>query len=200
MNATRIVPRWEWRCFAPSLAAVAQSAGMPADARSRESDEIYLLDMRGTQNTKIRDGILDIKLLRQTDSDGLELWEPVFKATFPVSLSDITTASAVWERPSKALFRASYTIQQFIAEVIPLYSDLHIVRVHKSRRGFVFAGCIAELARLTVDSRTIESFSLEHEDPKIVVAALRKLGLDGRGNTNYSLGLKRVLGLEPRIA
>ncbi len=200
MAENQIVPRWEWRSLASSFAAVAQSAAMPADLKPRESDEIYLLDLRGTQNAKIRDGILDIKLLRRTDADGLELWEPIFKASFPLSASDIAAASAVWQRQARALPRASYTIQQFIDEVVPLESDLHVVRVHKSRRGFTFAGCIAEWARLTVESQTLESFSIEHEDPKTVVAALRKLGLDAHGNTNYPRGLKRALGLERRIS
>ena len=45
------------------------------------------------------------------------------------------------------------------------------------------------------NSRTLESFSLEHEDPTRILAALCMLGLDGHANTNYSLGLSRALGL-----
>jgi hypothetical protein len=196
MNSNKIVPRWEWRCFAPSLATIAQAVAIPSDAASRESDEIYLLDPRGMENVKIRDGVLDIKRLRQIDADGLELWEPVFKAPFPLSRSDLAAASGVWPLPLEALPREAYTIEQFIEEVVSLRADLHVVRVHKSRRTFMFAGCIAELVRLTVESRTLESFSLEHEDPRRILAALLALGLGGHTNTNYSLGLRRALGLE----
>ena len=199
-SATVIVPRWEWRCFAASLATIAQAAAIPSSAAPRESDEIYLLDPRGTQNAKIRDEVLDIKQLRQTDVDGLELWEPVFKARFPLSRSDLASASAIWALPLEGLARETYTIQQFIAEVITLRSDIKVARVHKSRRGFIFGGCIAELAQLAVESTTLESFSLEHEDPKRILAALRELGLDGHANTNYPLGLKRALGLAGRSA
>jgi hypothetical protein len=195
-SATAIVPRWEWRCFAPSLAAIAQAAAMPSGAAPRESDEIYLLDQRGMQNAKIRDDVLDIKQLHQTDADGLELWEPVFKARFPLSRSDLASASAIWALPLEDMARETYTIRQFLDEVISVRSDLRVARVHKSRCSFVFGGCIAELVRLTVESRTLESFSLEHEDPRRILAALRKLGLDGHANTNYPLGLKRALGLE----
>jgi hypothetical protein len=196
MSAIKIVPRWEWRCFAPSLATIAQAVAIPSDAASQESDEIYLLGPRGTENAKIRDGALDIKRLRQIDADGLELWEPVFKARFPLSRSDLAAASAVWPLPLETQPRETYMIEQFFEEVISLRADSHIVRVHKSRRAFTFAGCIAELVRLVVESRTLESFSLEHEDPTRVLAALRTLGLDSHANTNYSLGLKRALGLE----
>jgi hypothetical protein len=196
MNSNKIVPRWEWRCFAPSLATIMQAVAIPRDAAKRESDEIYLLDPRGTENVKIRDGVLDIKRLRQIDADGLELWEPVFKTPFPLARGDLAAASAVWPLPLETLPRETYTIEQFIEDVILLRAGLHVVRVHKSRRAFMFAGCIAELVRLAVESRTLESFSLEHEDPTRILAALLTLGLDGHANTNYSLGLSRALGLQ----
>ena len=195
MSANKIALRWEWRCFAPSLATIAQAVAIPRDAASRESDEIYVLDPRGTANAKIRDGFLGIKRLRQIDADGLQLWEPVFKAHFPLGRSDLAAASAVWPLPLETLPRETYTIDQFIEEVISLRAALHVARVHKSRRAFTFAGCIAELVRLTVESRTLESFSLEHEDPKRILAALLKLGFDSHANANYSLGLRRALGL-----
>lgn len=173
---------------------------MPTGATPRESDEIYLLDPRGTQNAKIRDEVLDIKQLHQTDADGLELWEPVFKARFPLSRSDLASASAFWALPLENMARETYTIQQFIDEVIALRADLLVVRIYKSRRGFIFGGCIAEVAKLAVESRALESFSLEHEDPKRILAALRELRLDGHANTNYPLGLKRALGLAGQVA
>ena len=177
-----------------------RAGGGDADrAAPRESDEIYLLDP-GESERQIRDEVLDIKQLHQTDADGLELWEPVFKARFPLSRSDLASASAIWALPLETMAREAYTIQQFLDEVISLRSDLRVARVHKSRRSFTFGGCIAELVRLTVESRTLESFSLEHEDPKRILAALRKLGLDGHANTNYPLGLKRALGLERQMA
>jgi hypothetical protein len=196
MSANKIIPRWEWRCFAPSLATIAQAVAIPSDATSQESDEIYVLDPRGTESPKIRGGVLDIKRLRQIDANGLELWEPVFKACFPLSRSDLAAASVVWGLPLETLPRESYAVEQFIDDVISLRADLHVLRVHKSRRAFTFDGCIAELVRLAVEFRMLETFSLEHEDPTRILAALRTLGLNGHANTNYSLGLRRALGLE----
>jgi len=78
------------------------------------------------------------------------------------------------------------------AAITPCYCS----QPRRSRRAFTFAGCIAELVRLAVESHTLESFSLEHGDPKRILAALLTLGLDGHANTNYSLGLRRALGLK----
>lgn len=169
---------------------------IPSDAVSRESDEIYVLDPSGTENAKIREGDLDIKRLRQIDVDALELWVPVFKARFPLSRSDLAAASAVWPATARNLAsrnlhdRAIHRKGDFAA------GEPSLVRVNKSRRTFEFAGCITELVRLVVKSRTLESFSLEHEDPKRILAALLTLGFDSHANTNYSLGLRRTLGLE----
>ncbi|MGP8119736.1 MAG: hypothetical protein ACLP8B_04340 [Xanthobacteraceae bacterium] len=196
MRTDKIVPRWEWRCFAPSLATLAEAAAIPRDAAPRDSDEIYLLDPTASDNAKIRGGVLDIKRLRQVDADGLELWEPVFKAGFPLSRSDLAAAFAAWPLSPLALRRETYTIAQFIEQLASLRADLRVVPVHKSRRAFTFAGCSAELVRLAADSRTLESFALEHEDPARVGAALRALGLDAHANTSYSLGLGRALGIE----
>lgn len=195
ISASKTALRWEWRCFAPSLATIAEAVAIPSDAASRESDEIYVLDPRGTENVKIRGGILDIKRIRQIDADGFELWEPVFKARFPLSRRDLAAASAIWPLPLEAMDGETCTVEQFIEAVVSRRTDLHVVRVHKSRRVFTYAGCVAELVRVAVESRTLESFSLEHEDPKRIRAALRALGLDSHANTNYSLGLRRALGL-----
>lgn len=34
---------------------------------------------------KVRDELMDVKVLRETDADGLEQWTPVMKARFPLS-------------------------------------------------------------------------------------------------------------------
>jgi exopolyphosphatase/guanosine-5'-triphosphate,3'-diphosphate pyrophosphatase len=198
MSTTPIVPRWEWRCFAPSLAHLAQAASLPADAAPRDSDETYILDLSGrlSDSVKIRDGVLDVKRLLQTDASGLELWEPVLKARFPLDRKDVAAVFGPCMPPSAALTRDAYTLEQLVAA----QPALRVVAVHKSRRGFGFAGCLAELAQITAGSASLESFSLEHEDPRRVLAALRMLGLDAHANTNYILGLKRALGLADAAA
>jgi hypothetical protein len=195
----QIIPRWEWRTFSASLAARERAIGPLADVAPRNSSEIYILSLHGPQNAKLRDGLIDIKRLQQVDDDGLELWEPVFKAKFPLGRSDIAVAFSEWHLPLPALSRDSYTIEEFFNSLIAAQPALRVARVDKSRRGFVFQGCIAEFVRLSVESRSLQSFSLEHEDRSLILAALEQLGLDSHANTSYPLGLKRALGLD-RVA
>ena len=195
----QIIPRWEWRTFSASLAALERAIGPMADVAPRNSSEIYILSLHGPQNAKLRGGLIDIKRLQQVDDDGLELWEPVFKAKFPLGRCDIAVAFSELHLPLPALSRDSYTIEEFFNSLIAAQPALRVARVDKSRRGFDFQGCIAEFVRLSVESRSLQSFSLEHQDRSLILAALEKLGLDSHANTSYPLGLKRALGLD-RVA
>ena len=47
--------------------------------------------------------------------------------------------------PLPALSRDSYTIEEFFNSLIAAQPALRVARVDKSRRGFVFQGCIASL-------------------------------------------------------
>ncbi len=67
---TTIVPRWEWRAFGRSFGA-AEDALVPINPeRTEEGDEIYLVSEAG-ENVKVRDDLMDVKVLRETNDDGL---------------------------------------------------------------------------------------------------------------------------------
>jgi hypothetical protein len=128
------------------------------------------------------------------------LWEPVLKARFPLGLKEVATIFGPWWPPPTASIRDSYSFEQLVEDVVTPRPALRLVAVRKSRRGFTFAGCLAEFTKVSAGSVSVQSFSLEHEDPRRVLAALRTLGLKARANTNYILGLKRALGLEHPVA
>lgn len=196
---TAIIPRWEWRCFAPALTALAQRVAVPADATPHDSDETYILDLTGRigENVKIREDVLEVKSLLRTDFGGLEQWMPVLKASFPLGRRDVALVFGPWLTPPAAPARETYTLGQLLEEIVVAIPALRTVAVHKSRRGFTFAGCLAELVQITAGPVSVESFALEHEEPQRLLAALDTLGLAPGANTNYSRGLKRALGLEP---
>ena len=75
-----IVPRWEWRTFARAVPRADAAFDAMTPASVEESDELYLL-APGGDNVKVRDGLMDIKVLRETDAAGLQRWEPILKAT-----------------------------------------------------------------------------------------------------------------------
>lgn len=200
ISTCKIVPRWEWRCFAPSLASLERALHIADDASPRESNETYILALTGfvVDNVKVRGDVLEVKRLRQTDVNGLEQWEPVLKARFPIGREDVDAALAGLTPSPAASLRDSYTVVQFLDEIIAPCPDFRAVTVHKSRSHLTMDECSAELVRLSAGSVALQSFALEHEDPGHVLRALRSLGLDSHANTNYPRGLKLALGFEGR--
>ncbi len=193
--AAKIVPRWEWRTFAQSLASLEARATGVAGVAPRQSDEIYLLNLRGPHNAKIRGGAFDIKQLQQVSAEGLELWSPAFKGNFPLTAAQLRDAFSAWALPPPDFARDGYTLEQFLGEVALPALGLRVARVAKVRRGFVFGGCTAEFAGVVVDGVACETFCLEHENPALILAALTQLRLTPQANVNYPEGLKRALGI-----
>ena len=74
--------RHGWRTFARSVRADAVFDALVATPVD-ESDEVYLL-APGGDNVKVRHGLVDVKVLRETDATGLQRWEPILKAPFPL--------------------------------------------------------------------------------------------------------------------
>ena len=191
-----IIARWEWRSFGPRFrVAEAGLAGRLA-ADAQESDELYLLSGAG-DNVKIRDGLLDVKTLKQVDAAGLEQWFPIMKAPFPLAAADVAKAYAALrvDRPSPV--RSHSTLDEFIGEVATPGSPIRAVRVHKHRRRFTLGYCMGELSDIEADGRTTRTIAVEGEDPAAVAAAVRALGLGGYLNTSYPRGLSALIDDEP---
>jgi exopolyphosphatase/guanosine-5'-triphosphate,3'-diphosphate pyrophosphatase len=67
-----VIPRWEWRVFDEDLGAAEDAFAMLTPGPVVESDELYLLSAAAA-TVKVRDGLLDMKLLRKVDADGLDV-------------------------------------------------------------------------------------------------------------------------------
>ena len=157
-----------------------------------DSDERYLLSAGGT-TVKIRDGLMDVKALLAVDADGLQQWRPVLKVAFPI---DGEAVRAVWEAlrlPAPALARETYTAEQLEAELTGPGTGVRAVAVHKHRVRYVIDGCTSELTDVIADGRTTRTIAVETEDPALVTAAVRTLGLADYRNTAYPPGLAALL-------
>lgn len=71
MGDAVIVPRWEWRTFGTRFGAAETYLAALSPTGVQESDETYLLSSEG-DTVKVRDGLMDIKVLREVDGFGLE--------------------------------------------------------------------------------------------------------------------------------
>ncbi len=195
-TSAMVIPRWEWRTFAPSLDALRRRLNGIAFQPPRETRETYFVCLKSSHNAKVRDGLLDLKWRKQVDADGLELWDPILKSGFPIEAGIVPRLFEAWGLQLPALPRASYTPSEFLAEVVEPNPALRAVRTVKRREGFTLDGTTCEFARIVADGIPFESFCVEHEDPCLVLNVIRSLGLDSHQNINYPQELKRALALQ----
>lgn len=197
MNETS--PRYELRAFAHDFGLVEEAIRRYGrEARYRESLEIYLMSAGNDENnTKVRGGLLDIKVLVSRDR-GLEQWSPRMKREFPLArqaiLDEVFPAFGV---EVSELKREAYSLQEFLAEVVHPHRDLVAVSVFKQRFGFDIDGCIAELANLYINGASMRTACLESTDADLVLRTGSRIHLDGYENVNYLLAIKRVVGMAP---
>src|SRR5262249_46457140 len=126
-----IVPRWEWRTFGTAFGIAESRFAELKPGAVQESDELYFLGGTGA-NAKVRDDLMDIKVLREVDADGLERWEPVMKKAFPLPATDAAKVFTLLGLPAPRLARNAYTMNQFIGELF-VPSGVRPVKVHKRR-------------------------------------------------------------------
>ena len=194
-------PRFEFRTFGQDFdaahARMARLSGfVPEKVWERESDEIYIMSKTNdVNNTKLRDGKMDIKTYVQT-VDGLEQWNPLMKGEFPIAkevlLNDVFPAFQV-DMP--ALNKDTYTVEEFMA-MIDAHADLQGVRVHKHRFGYMVNDTICEFGYVLINGAkvcTINSESTELEDIKKTMKDVGN-GMETAENLNYLQAIKRIIG------
>ena len=174
------------------------SVPVPEKVWRRTSDEIYIISRANDiNNTKIRDGKMDIKTYVQT-VDGLEQWNPLMKGEFPISrevLEQEVFPAFMVEMP--ALDKDTYTFEEFLA-MVEANKDLAAVRVHKERFGYMVNDTICEVGNVLINGAkvvTINSESTEIEDIKKTIADCK---LEGVENINYLQAIKRVIGMSKK--
>lgn len=195
----KIIPRYEFRAFAQNFGMVeTKMRQLSPCAMIRESAEIYIVSAANNENnSKIRDVKMDIKELVEK-KQGLERWNPRMKGEFPMDTdiiaSQVFPAFAV---KTPEFTRESYTLDQYLSELIAPHPELSAVQVFKRRFAFTINGCITEIAQLLINGAAIQTVAVELEDVDAILKAKEILGLNEYENVNYLLAIKRVIGMEP---
>jgi hypothetical protein len=193
-------PRFEFRSFGQNFDNAWKrmarfSAPVPEKVWERFSDEVYIISRTNDiNNTKIRDGKMDIKTFVQT-VDGLEQWNPLMKGEFPIAKEVLANeVFPAFQVETPKLDKATYTYDEFMA-MIKANKDLAAVKVHKQRFGFMVNNTICEVGYVLINGArvvTINSESTEVEDIKKTIADCQ---LEGVENINYLQAIKRVIGM-----
>jgi exopolyphosphatase/guanosine-5'-triphosphate,3'-diphosphate pyrophosphatase len=191
-----IKPRWEWRSFGRRFGGAEGRLEQLEPGDVQESDEVYLLSGAG-DNVKVRDALMDVKVLREVNSNGLEQWTPVMKAGFPLKAAEAASVFASLHLPAPSMSRASYTLDEFIDEFAKPGGAIRMVKVHKRRTRYTVCGCSAELSEVVANGKPTRTIAVESTDAEGVIRAVRELGLGGYTNTNYPRALAALIDDEP---
>jgi hypothetical protein len=192
-------PRFEFRSFGQNFDAAAKrmarlSMPIPEKVWERYSDEIYILSRTNDiNNTKIRDGKMDIKTYIQT-VDGLEQWNPLMKGEFPIAAKVLTEEvfpAFMVEMP--ALTKDVITYEKFIA-MIEAHPDLAAVKVHKQRFGYMVNNTLCEYGEVLINGAKVVTINSESTEVEDILKTIKDCGLEGVENINYLQAIKRVIG------
>ena len=192
----KITPRWEWRSFGRGFGGAEAKLAALTPEGVQKSDEVYLLSGAG-DNVKIRADLMDIKVLREVNADGLEQWTPVMKAGFPLPAAEVAKVFESLKLPVPALSRASYSLDEFIEAFAQPGSAIRRVNVHKRRVRYTIGGCTGELSEVLANGKSTRTIAVESPDAEAVIRAVRELGLGGYTNTSYPRGLAALIDDEP---
>ena len=193
-----IMTRWEWRTFGTRLKSAEAWLAAQQSTGVQESDEIYFLSEAGGI-VKLRNDLMDIKLLREVDVYGLERWEPVMKAGFPLSVADVTQVFEALRLALPAFSRPTWSVEDFIRDFAGAGGPLRAVSVHKRRVRYSLAGCMVELSDVVADGKPTRTLAIESENQNAVVALVSAMGLGGWTNMNYRRGLGALIHAEPEL-
>lgn len=194
-DLSKIIPRWEWRTFGESFGEAEEKIKANEIKTEKRSAEVYILSTESMQNTKVRDGLMDIKVLQNINEDGLEQWKPVFKEAFPLNKEQIIEVFKFFQVGVSELKKDVYSFDEFLEELINPCEKLKAINVTKIRHIYNINNCIVELAEVTGDGKPIRTVAVEQEDPKKVIETVEQLGLKDFENVNYIKALKRLVDM-----
>jgi exopolyphosphatase/guanosine-5'-triphosphate,3'-diphosphate pyrophosphatase len=187
-----VVSRWEWRTFAESFGKLERRFRDLPPGPLQESDELYLLSPSCDANVKVRDDLMDIKVLEHVDAHGLEQWRPVMKAAFPLPAAEVAKVCAELH-VAPLPHQPAYSLASLRAGLIHPSRGVRAIEVRKKRQRYTVGGCLAELTELAADGRATRTVAIESEDAARVWIAVRELGLEQFENLSYPRGLRRLL-------
>ena len=191
----KIIPRWEWRTFGEEFGVAEENIKAHECTRALESSEVYILSKKSGENIKVRDTLMDIKVLRNAEND-LEQWFPIMKATFPIGAeeaAEVFKAAGVEVEVKKD---DTWEYDAFISKMVDTNPDLKAVGVFKKRFGYLIEGATVEIADLTIDGNAIRTTAVEDANPELVTRLVAELGLSGYENISYIKAMRRMVGFE----
>ena len=184
-------PVWEWRTFGGGCEeAERRLRAYPLATEPRRATHI-VCDM-SSADVRVADGELTVRVPRQVPGP-LEQWRQVIHTPLPVDDVTVRRLFGYLDLRPPTTERASYSLHQFLDEIVAPEHALTTVQVGQIRHVCAMRGCTVDIAELTINGMPSRTLGVEGEDPSAVSATVAELGLAGRPNMNIVIALKQQL-------
>lgn len=159
--------------------------------------EIYFLSSRTDEaNVKVRDSLLDIKVLVERTIDGYEVFQPTAKYQFPIGRVELNATFQHLKVGVEDGFETEFYALDDLLKLVRRQTEIRIVTVEKLRYGFSIDGVICEFAQVWFNGALMETACVESSRHDAMRSVIGELGLDNRPNVNYLRAAKRVVGVD----
>jgi hypothetical protein len=187
-------PRFEFRVWDQELHGPAGRLGELAEpVATGDSDEIYIVaEGCDDTNTKIRDDLLDVKILRNVVRR-CEQWQPWIKAEFPITAS-LLTESLLPRLGAAELSLASdsYGLPELL-EQLQDHPRIGVANLSKRRIKYEVSGCLAETAVVMINSSELHTVAIESADLDSLCELRDRLQLGSYENVSYPRAIKLTM-------
>ena len=157
------------------------------------SDEIYVVaDGCDDTNTKIRDGRLDVKILRRV-IDRCEQWQPWIKVEFPVPVPLLTDSLLPRLGAADLSSRGDSWQMSELLEQLRHHTRTGVADVSKQRTKYVVGGCLAEIATVIIDGSELRTLAIESTDLDALGALRSRLQLEPLENVSYPRAIRLTM-------
>lgn len=190
------IPRWQWRTVAPDLSWLFRPLSVCESGTFLHLDETHLVCRHSSHHAWLAGDALELAWRKEVSPEGFELWDAVLRARAPFGRASVGRLFEAWGLAAPEMAAALPSGASLLAGPIAASPSIRAVSLVRRCRGAQFHGIDCSLETMVVDGEIrLQSFSIEHEDPSLVVQILGELGLDASANTSLLQGLRSALGL-----
>lgn len=191
-------PRWTWQSFDQRpwhWHAVLRDARPRGWGRMRS--ETFLLTRHTTDIVKLQRDRVDVKRRVARDPAGLEAWQTVWRAAFPLGAGEIAQLCISWGCAAVAPLPSAATLDDLHAFVARCTPSVRVLPSRSWRREYSLGGCRLRRATMLVAGSVLEMLALDHDDRDALHQTLQALRLADEENTSCLAVLRRQLNWPP---
>ena len=142
--------------------------------------------------------MLEARWRKEVSPEGFELWDTILRAQAPFAAHSLRGLYTAWGLETPDIGEERLSVAALLAGPLATTEPLHVVRLTRRARIGVIDGITCCLETIVQEESTsVDSFSIEHEDPSLMAELLADQGLTTSTNTSFVQALRESLGLKP---